>query len=67
MYLQIDDTLKMARSIAIPAKSVAVKIEKILLSANPKHRYIVAGITDKLLTLIPRRILDYFFKKRLMK
>ena len=57
----------MARSIAIPAKSVAVKIEKILLSANPKHRYIVAGITDKLLTLIPRRILDYFFKKRLMK
>ena len=64
---QIDDTLKMARSIAIPAKSVALKIEKILLSTNPKHRYVVAGITDKLLTLIPRKILDYFFKKRLMK
>ena len=57
----------MARSIAIPAKSVAVKIEKILLSTNPKYRYVVARITDKLITLIPRKILDYIFKKRLMK
>lgn len=64
---KMDDTLKMARSIAIPAKSVALRVEKILLAKNPKHRYVVAGITDKLLTLIPSRVLDYFFKKRLMK
>ena len=50
-----------------PSLIKAREIEKILLSTNPKYRYVVAGITDKLLTLIPRKILDYIFKKRLMK
>ncbi len=64
---KMDGTLKRARSIAIPAHRVAKKVEKIVNSKNPKPRYVVAGITDKMLNLIPRKILDQAFKRLLTK
>ena len=64
---KMDGTLKRARSIAIPAHRVAKKVEKIVYSKNPKPRYVVAGITDKMLNLIPRKILDKAFKRLLTK
>ena len=64
---KMDGTLKRARSIAIPAHRVAKKVEKIVNSKNPKPRYVVAGITDKMLNLIPRKILDKAFKRLLTK
>ena len=64
---KLDGTLKRARRIAIPAHRVAKKLEKIVNSKNPKPRYVVAGITDKMLNLIPRKILDKAFKMLLTK
>jgi len=64
---KLDGTLKRARSIAIPAIKVAKKVEMIVNSNNPKPRYVVAGITDKMLNLIPRKILDKIFKRLLAK
>ena len=63
----MDGTLKRARSIAIPAHRVAKKVEKIVNSKNPKPRYVVSGITDKMLNLIPTKILDAAFKRLLTK
>jgi len=64
---KLDGTLKRARSIAIPAIKVSKKVEMIVNSKNPKPRYVVAGITDKMLNLIPRKILDIVFKRLLAK
>ena len=63
---KMDATLRQARSIAIPANRVAKKVERIVNSKNPRPRYIVSGIIDKILSLVPTKILDYVFRKKLI-
>ena len=63
---KMDATLRQARSIAIPANRVAKKVERIVNSKNPRPRYVVSGIIDKILSLVPTKILDYVFRKKLI-
>ena len=53
--------LNKARDSALPANVIAKKVEDIVSSNNPKIRYTVAAFKHKLMSKMPKKLLDKIF------
>ena len=60
-FSKLDFMLNKARDSALPANVIAKKVEDIVSSNNPKIRYTVAAFKHKLMSKMPKKLLDKIF------